>query len=629
MILDNPGKVIEDVQEAIYDTLDKKKYPAVNVRFTHIPKTTPLSHVRIEDENKLISVQGIVKRTSDIRKRCVVAVFKCPSGHYTSKYQGWGTFNEPDGCEGEGCRFRKLDFVPKRSKFVDFQRLTIQESSENVRGGEQPQTINVEVSDDLCGKLLPGDKVTLNGRIKSFQLTAKGQKSVDFGYFFELNSFDPVTRDYDEVQISDEDLKSIEKIAKDNPLAAISASIAPSIYGYADIKNAIALQLIGGNYERDDETGHSQRADIHIGICGDPGTAKSELVRQAVKISPRGIYVNAKSSTAAGLTVSVTKDEMDGRWVAEAGALCLADKGICGIDEMNLLHKNEQASLHEAMEGQQISIAKAGLVCSMNARSAILAAMNPKYGRFDLWDSENSLVEQVDISPPLMSRFDLMFLMTDQPEEKHDTKLALHILHNRKMSAKRRNKTITEEELREISPTIPGSLLRKYIAYSKTLSAPESTDTADKLITDFFVKLRMKNNDGNVAFTPRALEAAARLAEASARMRLSPTVEKKDAEIALAVLHASLKQVATDPATGELDINRVIGVPAKKHKLVTTIRNTMIELNGKQETIATRVLLDALALKGFSDEDMIADTMDNMRLAGDLLEARRGHWKLN
>ena len=316
--------------------------------------------------------------------------------------------------------------MPKRSKFVDSQKLRIQESPEGLRGGEQPQTLDVDVTDDLSGKVSPGDRVIINGILRSMQRIVKGEKSTVFDIFLECNSIEIAEKEFEEVEIDEKAEDEIRTLSKDPMIyRMITHSIAPTIYGSEDVKQAIALQLFGG-IAKEMPDGTHLRGDIHVLLIGDPGIAKSQLLRYVVKLSPRAIYTSGQSSTAAGLTATAVKDEFgEGRWTLEAGALVLADMGVAAVDEMDKMEKGDRSALHEAMEQQSISVAKAGITATLKSRCALLGAANPKYGRFDMF---GDISDQINMPPSLLSRFDLIFIMTDQPEQKRDLAIAEHIL---------------------------------------------------------------------------------------------------------------------------------------------------------------------------------------------------------
>lgn len=356
-LLDNPGKVLADVQDAVKAQQLSKgkgaKEPAVNIRFTNLPQRVQAREIRSDHINRFVSVEGILRKTTEVRPRIVEAVFRCPGGHLTRKSQDFGQFVEPEGCATEGCSYRKLALVPKRSSFVDAQKLRIQESPEGLRGGEQPQTIDVDVTDDIAGTVAPGDRVVINGILRSQQRVTHGNKSTFFDIHLQANSIEVAEKEFEEVSIDDGDEAEIMRLSKDPEVYhKITHSIAPTIYGNADVKEAIALQLFGGITKTMPDGSHL-RGDIHCLLIGDPGIAKSQLLRYVVKLSPRGIYTSGQSSTSAGLTATAVKDEFgDGRWTLEAGALVLADMGIAAVDEMDKMQKEDRSALHEAMEQQ-------------------------------------------------------------------------------------------------------------------------------------------------------------------------------------------------------------------------------------------------------------------------------------
>ncbi|NLA30995.1 MAG: MCM family protein, partial [Methanomicrobiales archaeon] len=250
-------------------------------------------------------------------------------------------------------RKTRLDLVMNRCRFVDTQKLRIQESPEGLRGGEQPQTLDVDATDDLTGLVAPGDRVVVNGILRSVQRVNYGQKSTLFDIYLECNSVEIAEKEFEEISITEEDEAEIKALSRDPMIyKKITRSIAPTIYGTDDVKEAIALQLFGG-IAKDMPDGSRLRGDVHVLLVGDPGIAKSQILRYVVKLSPRGIYTSGKSSTSAGLTATAVKDEFgDGRWTLEAGALVLADMGIAAVDEMDKMAKEDRSALHEAMEQQ-------------------------------------------------------------------------------------------------------------------------------------------------------------------------------------------------------------------------------------------------------------------------------------
>jgi len=637
-LLENPGKVIEDVWEAVranqlIRTKDAKEPKGINIRFTNLPKKTAIRDIRSEDINTFVSVDGILRKTTEVRPRIVEAVFRCPAGHFTKKEQKYGKFIEPDGCATDGCTFKKIELLPKRSKFVDSQKLRIQESPEGLRGGEQPQTLDVDVTDDLSGTVSPGDRVIINGILRSMQRVVKGEKSTVFDIFLECNSIEVAEKEFEEVEIDEKAEDEIVRLSKDPMIyRMITHSIAPTIYGGEDVKQAIALQLFGG-IAKEMPDGSRLRGDIHVLLIGDPGIAKSQLLRYVVKLSPRAIYTSGQSSTAAGLTATAVKDEFgEGRWTLEAGALVLADMGVAAVDEMDKMEKGDRSALHEAMEQQSISVAKAGITATLKSRCALLGAANPKYGRFDMF---GDISDQINMPPSLLSRFDLIFIMTDQPEQKRDLAIAEHILkaHSTGELIAQHKKTpiagVTDEyiaqQLKPVMPDIDPALFRKYVAYAKRSCFPILSAEAKEAIVNYYLKLRgIAEPNKPVPVTARQLEALVRLAEASARIRLSDKIEHSDAERVIHIVDACLRQIAYDAKTGTFDIDKVVtGISKEKRDIVRVIKDAIRDIGGEGRRAGINQVIEAVSSKGFPQEK-VREGIDMLLRHGEAMEPKSG-----
>ena len=637
-LLENPGKVLEDVWDAIKNnqlirTKDGKEPRGVNIRFVNLPVKTAIRNIRSDDINKFVTVEGILRKITEVRPRVVEAVFKCPAGHFTVKKQKYGKFIEPDGCATDGCTFKKIELIPKRSRFVDSQKIRVQESPEGLRGGEQPQTLDIDVTDDLSNKVAPGDRVIVNGILRSMQRIVRGEKSTVFDIFLECNSIEIAEKEFEEVEIDEEAENEIKKLSTDPMIyRMITHSIAPTIYGNEDVKEAIALQIFGGiAKDMPDQT--RLRGDIHVLLIGDPGIAKSQLLRYVVKLSPRAIYTSGQSSTSAGLTATAVKDEFgDGRWTLEAGALVLADMGIAAVDEMDKMEKGDRSALHEAMEQQTISVAKAGITATLKSRCALLGAANPKYGRFDMY---GDLSDQINMPPSLLSRFDLIFIMADQPEQKLDLAIAEHILkaHSVGELIAQHKKTpipgVTDEyilqQLKPVMPDIEPVLFRKYVAYSKRTCFPMLSVEAKDALISYYLKLRgIAAPNKPVPVTARQLEALVRLAEASARIRLSNTIELADATRVIHIVDACLRQIAYDAKTGNFDIDKVAtGISKEKRDIVRVIKDAIREVGGESRRAAIDQVIEAVTSKGFA-HDKVREGIDMLLRHGEAMEPKSG-----
>ncbi|WAI01145.1 minichromosome maintenance protein MCM [Methanogenium organophilum] len=641
-ILHNPGKVIGDVRDAVrnYNLIftkdEEEKAENINIRFRCLPKKIDVRDIRSHHINTFISVEGILRKTTEVRPRLTQAVFRClQCGTITAPYkQDYSRFQEPYRPCAQCERQTKMDLVPALSTFVDAQKLRIQESPEGLRGGEQPQTLDVDVIDDLTGTVAPGDRVIINGILRSVQRVNHGNKSTLFDIYIEANSIEIGEKEFEEVEISEEDEKIIRDLSNDPEIYdKISHSIAPSIYGMQDVKTAISLVLFGG-IAKEMPDGSSLRGDIHMLLVGDPGIAKSQVLRYVIKLSPRGIYTSGKSSTSAGLTATAVKDEFgDGRWTLEAGALVLADMGIAAVDEMDKMAKEDRSALHEAMEQQTISIAKAGITATLRSRCALLGAANPKMGRFDEYAP---IAEQINMPPSLLSRFDLIFIMEDKPEQKLDRAIGEHILkshsvgeliqHNEKFPIEGINEEYILQQLAPVTPEIEPEVFRKYIAYAKRNCFPILSDDARETLISYYLNLRSLADDNSkpVPVTARQLEGLVRLSEASARIRLSNEIEVFDAERVIQIADRCLKKVAYDAETGTYDIDKLVtGVPKKRRDIARLLKETIRELADDKGMAQISDIVSTLLASGHNRED-IEKMIEQMTKSGEAMEPRHG-----
>jgi len=322
--------------------------------------------------------------------------------------------------------------------------------------------------------------------------------------------------------------------------------------------------MLFGGVTKELPDGVKIRGEINVLLVGDPGTGKSQLLKYATKIAPRAIYTTGKGSTAAGLTAAVVRDSMTGSMTLEAGALVLADRGLAAIDEFDKMQKDDRSAIHEAMEQQTISIAKAGIIATLNARTAILAAANPIFGRYDTY---KTAAENINLPATILSRFDLIFVLTDKPDPKMDKELVTHVLrlHQR------------PHEMQE--DILPTEFLKKYIAYARKNIHPKLTEEAAKILEAFYLELRARSSSSSVAITTRQLEALVRLAEAHARMELRDVITEKDAKAAIRLMKLSLQQVAFDETTESIDIDRIlVGKPRSQLEQMSRVLDIIIEL---------------------------------------------------
>ena len=505
---------------------------------------------------------------------------------------------------------------------MDAQNIVLEEDPEDLDGGSQPKRMKVFLKDDLVSPLserntAPGAKINIVGIIKEIPITLRtGGKSTRFDLLIDANSIQAIEETFSELIISPEEEQKIKELGKDPQLRQkLVGSIAPSIYGYEQIKEAVLLQLFGGTHKQRRD-GSTTRGDMHILLVGDPGSGKSQILKRINVVAPKARYVSGKGVSAAGLTAAVVRDEFLQGWSLEAGAMVLASNGICLIDELDKMSTEDSAAMHEALENQTVSISKANIQATLIARTTVLAAANPKFGRFDPFEI---LAKQINLPPALLNRFDLIFPIKDLPEETKDTQLAKHILS-------------LHQDPDQFTAELSTNFLKKYIAYAKQHIHPRLTTEAMTEMQRYFVEIRNKGGveEGVLRAIPisaRQLDALVRLSEAAARMRLSNTVEVQDSQKAIELLEYSLRQVGLDPETGKIDIDRIAtGISTSQRSLTRVIKDIIIGLEGKgSSAIPFEDIIEAAKEKNITKEK-VEEVIEMLRRSGDVFEPRRGEW---
>lgn len=617
-LLESPEDTIKAAEIAL-SQLDASSNTLKKVRFYNLPKNQEvlIRNIRSNHLNAFLTIDGIVRQASDVRPQVTIAKFECPScGNTMTIPQLDINFREPSRCScGRQGKFRLLS-----KELVDVQRLVIEEIPESLEGGEQPKRISILLSEDLVEpkmekKTTPGSKVRVTGIVKEVPLISKtGAKSTRYDLIVESNFIEPIDEIYEEIEILPEEIEKIRKIAEsDNIFEQLRDSIAPTIYGFADIKEALALQMFGG-VRKIKEDGTKSRGDIHILLVGDPGSGKSQTLQFIAKAAPKARFISGRGASGAGITASVVKDEFLRGWALEAGAMVLANKGIAVIDELDKMSPDDRSALHEAMEQQTVTISKANIQATLRAETTILAAANPKLGRFDPY---TPLAAQIDLPPTLINRFDLIFAVKDLPNREKDEKIAKHVL------AVHQNSSM-------IAPAIPINILKKYISYARQTYKPFLSDAAVKEITNFYVDLRNEGNSDEggmkrIPITARQLEALVRLSEASARIRLSEKITKKDAQRAIRLLEYCLMQVGVDRETGKIDIDKIsTGITTTTRNRILILKEAINELENRLgKTIPLEEVVIEAVKKGI-EEEKVEELIENMKRAGDIFEPKRG-----
>jgi len=578
-----------------------KNLPMIHPRIINFHPLFHLKYLKAEIDGKLILIHGTVIKASSLKFQCLWLVFSCNNCELIQNVkQTDGLFSKPKQCDNITCRSHSFSICRNSSltQTINCQTIRVQElqSDDQRESGRVPRTIECELTNDLVYTCIPGDVVTVTGIVKkkicnSKKQNTQGKESNIFMQYIEVvsiqnnknqskgnvtsNAFQFTMRDYYYIQKLHSKLHLFEIMVN---------SLCPGIYGHEMVKAGMLLSLFGGCNSSLNQT----RGDIHILVIGDPGLGKSQMLQSVCNLSPRGVFVCGSTCSSAGLTVSLTREKgID--FSLEAGAVVLADQGVCCIDEFDKMTQDHNILL-EAMEQQTISIAKGGVICSLPCRTTIIAAANPIGGHYV---RDKSVLDNVKMSQAMLSRFDLIFLLVDTPDELTDKMLTEHVLniHSNKMTTQNVvnsggiNSSLKERfsQFSKSGGYISQTELRKYIAYSrKYVSSPTLSNEAKEMIQQFFIDLRSKNLNYGIPITVRQLESCIRLAQARAKVELREEVTAKDAYDVIELLNFSLVKTQCDEFSG-FGFKKSIkknGIRAQSRKLLVEIQK-----HGKTERL--------------------------------------------
>jgi len=618
-ILDKPDEYLAYLDRSAWAQLkiEDPEYAEIikrlRVRFRKLPEKHSLRKIGSENIGRLLSIDGIIVRSTSVKPLLLKAAFQCRKCNALSYVEQAGTLMRGPGVCAH-CRSKIFEFMEKMSTFMNSQEIRIQERPEDLPPGQLPRAVDIKLSEDLVDIARPGDRVSIIGVARAQQEFA-GRKARlrTFELLLDANYVDIMGKEVEVVEITPEDERLIRELAKDPFIhRKLIASLAPSIYGYGDIKEAVLYLLFGGVAKRLPD-GVSIRSEINVLLVGDPGVAKSQLLQYVARIAPRGLYTSGRGTTAAGLTAAVVR-EKSGGMVLEAGALVLADKGVACIDEVDKMRPEDRVAIHEALEQHTVSVAKGGIVATLNARAAVLAAANPSLGRYDPY---RNITDNISLPVTLLTRFDLLFIMKDVPEPDSDRRMSEHILTLHRL------KTTPEE------PPLFPDLLRKYIAYAKRIE-PVLSEEAVNEIRQYYLKMRSMSgsSESPVVITPRQLEALVRLAEARARSFLRDRVEAEDARSIIRLMTLSLQDVGIDTTTGKMDIDVIMtGKPKSLRDKMQVVLSTFADLEKQLGIVEDSTLYQALSRKvDVTDEDA-RRLVDQLVKEGILYSPKPGHLK--
>ena len=621
-ILGSPEDYLKHANNAAYSQLqiEDPEYAdsieRVIVRITRLLEVAPLRKLGSNHIGKIVMVEGIVVRSTPVRPMVMQAAFRCKRCGTTTYVNQTGPFlRAPLVCSDPSCRRKgPFDFIQEESTFIDSQELRVQERPEDLPPGQLPRVVNIKLLEsEIVDVARPGDHVSVVGIVRAVAPTLpRVGKLRAFTLHLDVNSIEVLGKEPETALPSPEEEQKILELAKDPWIhRKIINSIAPSIYGYDQIKEAITYLLFGGVPKPLPDI--TIRGEMNILLIGDPGTAKSQLLQYVARIAPRGLYTSGRGTTAAGLTAAVLRERRGGMTL-EAGALVLADKGIACIDEMDKMRSEDRVAIHEAMEQHTVSVAKGGIVATLNARTAILAAANPALGRYE---PHRTVAENISLPVTLLSRFDLIFVLRDVPEKEADRKMSEHILE------------IHRKGVSPVEPPIPIELLRKYVSYAKGVK-PVLTDEALKRLRDFYLAMRSASEtEGSpIAITARQLESLVRTAEARARAALRKEIRAEDAEAAVAIMNRSLEEVGIDVSSSKIDIDIIMtGKPKSLRDKLQTVLSTIMEMEKETGMVEKAALLDELEAK-YKIPPVEADRlMGQLLREGTIYSPREGYLK--
>ena len=616
--LDAFNDAVLSVLREIHPDYEQEIHEKIRVRIGNYTVQKGLREINADLINKLVSISGMVVRSSEVKPLAKKVAYKCTNCNTVTEAQLKGlVMKRPVKCPA--CSEKELEMDPESSLFIDFQLVRLQELPEDLPAGQLPHYIEVTVMSDLVDQCRPGDRIILTGviRIEQEQLAPQAKTSL-FRLRMEGNNIEFLggragskdTRSVERILISTDDERQIRTIAsKPDAYEKLIASFAPHIYGHEPIKEAILLLIVGSVTKRL-EDGSTRRGDINVLLVGDPGTAKSEMLKFTAKIAPRGLYTSGRGSTAAGLTAAVIRDK-SGIMMLEAGAVVLGDQGIVCIDEFDKIKPEDRSALHEVMEQQTCSVAKGGIVATLNARTSILSASNPIYGKYDPY---KNITENVNLPVPLLTRFDLIFIVRDSPDKEKDNLVASHILE------------IHRDTEKAARPAIDIDLFSKYLAYAKQIE-PALTPEAIDIVRSYYMDMRRIESEGMITVTPRQLEGLIRLASARARLLLKDMVNAEDAQRAIYLVDQMMRTAGVDVNTGKTDFGVLYGKPQSVVSKEKTFMELFRGLTGTENNdVEDKMLVDELVKTGkFSDEEA-RKYIQKFNREGQIFERRPGFW---
>lgn len=622
-----PDLILEVFVRAVKETL-QVRYPDyaesikddISVRIINYPLKKSVREINSKTTGSFITIKAMLIRMSPVESLPKIAVYVCPDDHPT-KMTAKKNFSigVPIVCNNPTCKHRDFELLQEASTFVDYQILQLQELPGELPPGKLPKTLGVFVSGDLVDSARMGDTVEISGIVRA-ELSNEiklGIKVQTYRHRLYANNIEQLSNEYDfGGKLTQKDIEKIitlQNLSEEEVTEIIIHSFAPHIYGHQLIKEALILTMIGSDAQILDD-GTRVRGDINIFLVGDPGTAKSEMGKAVYRVAPRAFYASGRGSSGAGLTAATIKDNITGAYMLEPGVAVLADQGLAVIDEFDKMKPEDRSALHEVMEQQTVSISKGGITATLNARASIVAIANPVYGKYDPF---KNLTENIPAIPiPLLTRFDMIFVVRDIPVKEKDEKIARHILSTHKNNTSHRESNSLDMEL-----------FAKYLRYAKQKNPKLSKDAEEKII-EYYLKMRnIEEDTSGFTITPRQLEGLIRLTVGRAKFLLKDIADENDAIRAIYILEEMFKSSGVDVNTGKVDLGVLHGMPKSEVSQMKLFQDIMQGLEeGTRNGAPQKEIIDEMVKSGKWDENSAKDFFQKMIRGNMVFECKPGRY---
>jgi replicative DNA helicase Mcm len=609
-LTNKPDEMLEAFREAalsllreIHPSYEQEIHDRLQVRIANYTVSKSLRSIDTDLIDKLISISGVQVRRSQKKPLPKKVAYRCENCNAVTEATMKGlTLKKPSKCIACGEKDLKID--PEQSVFVDWQRIRLQELPEDLPAGHLPEFLDASVLGDLADTSRPGDRLVITGIVRLVEVVRRGEgKTGTFDLDFEVNNIEAMQAKERHILTKDDEARLREFVKQAEAYKKIITSFAPHIHGHEPVKEASVLMLVGGQ-QVDLKAGAKRRGDISVCLIGDPGLAKSEMLKFAARVAPRGIYTSGKGNSAAGLTAAVVKDKA-GVLMLEAGAVVLGDMGIVCVDEADKMKEEDRSALHEVMEQQTCSITKAGFIATLNARVSIFMALNPNYGKYDPY---KNLHENINLPIPLLTRFDIILIIRDTVDKDMDAKILDTIDSN-------------EEGFIETDQ------LAKHIALARKMKPQWTQEALDALHKYYFDMRRAGIDSSSITITPRQYEGLKRLATAHAKLMLLDKIELESAKVAIAVVDNMFKTVGVDVNTGKQDLGVLYGKPqseVSKQKLFMEIFSALAD--GTNNEVEEAVLIAELVKTGRFDDTEARSQITKFNREGRIYQRREKVW---